>query len=167
MAEGHNAEYVVRVALEVVDTRTATNQVESTATQSASPGQQLPSFANTPTPKGKGKTFSDALTAQFLVSAGNKLLNASGNTELSQAIGMLGKYTFLGIRAFSGDPSAIAALAVDLASTALAEVRKNFTEQAMIQNEIDTARAQAGLLDLSGVKVTKHFFTGRYQYNRK
>lgn len=168
MAEGHNAEYVVRVALEVVDSRTATNQVESTATPSASPNQQTaPTTLAGPKGSGNGKSFSNALTAQFLIESGNKLLNATGNSQISQALAMAGKYTFLGIRAFSGDPSAIAALAVDLASTALAEVRKNFTEQAMIQNEVDTARAQAGLLDLGGVKVTKHFFTGRYQYNRK
>lgn len=161
------SEYTIKIIHEIVDSRSATNEVASTATPNANQQQaSSPLKSGSPKSGGKGKTFSDALTAQFLIQSGNKLLNATGNSQISQALAMAGKYAFLGIRAFSGDPSAIAALAVDLASTALAEVRKNLTEQAMIQNEVDTARAQAGLLDLSGVKVTRNFFTGRYQYNR-
>ena len=167
MAGNPSAEYTIRIVHEVVDSRTATNEVASTATPSANPTGTAPTSLAGPKGGGNGKSFSNALTAQFLVGAGTRLLNATGNSGVSQAVGMVGKYAFLGARAFVGDPAAIAALAVDLATVALTEVRKNLTDQAMIQNETDTARAQAGLLDLSGVKVTKHFFTGRYQYNRQ
>ena len=165
---GQNAEYTIRIVHEVVDSRTATNEVASTATPSANHNQSAaPTSIAGSKGSGNGKSFSNALTAQFLVGAGTRLLNASGNSGVSQAVGMVGKYAFLGARAFVGDPAAIAALAVDLATVALTEVRKNMTDQAVMQNETDTARAQAGLLDLSGIKVTKHFFTGRYQYNRQ
>jgi hypothetical protein len=163
----NNSEYVIRVVQEIVDTRTPTNQLPSTATPNPTPqAQNTPSTTPTPSASNNTKSILGSISAQFMIEAGSKLLNATGNSEMAQAIGDVSRYVFLGIRAASGDPSAIAALAINVAAKALTEVGKVQREQAQARNELDMARASAGLLDMSGVKVTKQFFTGRYQYSR-
>lgn len=110
----------------------------------------------------KQLALTGALSAQFLVEQSSRLLNATGNQQLANTISTGSRYAFLGVRALGGDVTAMATLAVSLASKALEEVRK----QAEQSNEIDNARIKSGLMNMEGVRMRKNFFTGRQQYNR-
>lgn len=60
-----------------------------------------------------------AISAGFLIQSGQKLIAATGNTQVSKAIGDTVKYGTLGIRVLSGDVTALASMAIDLASEAI------------------------------------------------
>jgi len=109
------------------------------------------------------RAIGGAISAQFMVSAASRLLNASGNNEAAKTVGDVGRYAFLGVRAMSGDPTAIATLALELATNAWEAARKN----AELLNKNDESQIRAGLLDLNGVTIRKDFWTGRYVYSRE
>jgi hypothetical protein len=153
-------EMVVRVVNQVVGGA----QVDLMVPGSKQPLHQVGQIGK-PEISNKG-SLGRTISAQFLVEAGSRLLNATGNSEISQAVSKTGRYVFLGARAIGGDPTAIATLAVDLASQALKAVMDQAKNDAQMRNDIDTARYNAGLLNLDGVKISKNFWTGRYEYSR-
>lgn len=110
------------------------------------------------------KTFGTgrAISAHFFVGAATRLLNASGNQQIAQTVGDIGRYAFLGARALAMDPTAIASLALDVATNAWEMARKNAEDS----NKDDEAMIRAGLMNLNGITVRKEFWTGRYVYSR-
>lgn len=67
----------------------------------------------------RSQVTGQAISAGFLIQSGQKLIAATGNTQVSKAIGDTVKYGTLGIRAFGGDFTALASMAIDLASEAI------------------------------------------------
>lgn len=110
----------------------------------------------------KGVSVGGAISLQFAVEQGSRLLNATGNQEIANAVSTTGRYGFLGARAVMGDPTAQITLLIMATTKLLEQVRK----QAEELNEIDTARIKAGLMNVEGVRVNKSFLTGRYNYSR-
>jgi len=110
----------------------------------------------------QGVGVGGAISAQMLVAQTSRLLDATGNQEVANMMQKTSRYTFLGMRALSGDITAQLNLAVSLATMALQEVRK----QADFSNETDNARIKAGLMDMQGVKVSKNWLTGVQTYSR-
>lgn len=127
------------------------------------PPVSIPSMIGEEQPnQGMGGT-GRAISAQLLVRAGSRLLSATGNQEIAQTVGNAARIGFNLARAATGDPVAIANLALDVATKALETARKN----AELANETDMVRYRSGLMDLTGLKVRKTFLTGRYVYSRE
>ena len=138
-----------------------TNPIAAPVTASADGTPQLlgmPMASGT----GQGGGVGKAISAQFLVGAASRLLNASGNQQIAQTVGDIGRYAFLGARALGGDPTAIATLALDIATNAWEAARKNAEEL----NNAEEAQIRAGLMNLENVTIRKDFWTGRYIYSR-
>lgn len=123
----------------------------------------------TQTVEGRGINFG-AISSQFLVAGGRKLISATGNTELARFLGESGKYGFAVSRIIASggtDVTAAAGLALDLAGEALKKATETAKAQAKLQNDVDMARLRAGLLDLSATdKITTNWWSGRYTYGR-
>jgi hypothetical protein len=108
-----------------------------------------------------------AISAQFLVRAGSRLIGATGNSEVSSAISKVAKYGFQTVRALlPPNPIGIATLALTLGADALDKVTDNIRKQAVADNETDNARIKAGLLDISSTQVKSNWFSGRQTYKR-
>jgi hypothetical protein len=108
-----------------------------------------------------------ALSAGFLIESGKKFLSAFGQNQALNVFGYAAKYTMLGIRAASLDPTAIATIAVDAATKIVTEYIAHEKEQAKQANATDIARMKAGifLYDANTVISTNAF--GRYTYKNK
>jgi hypothetical protein len=103
------------------------------------------------------------MSTQFVLGQVGRVVSATGNPEIATGIETVGRYTFLGIRALSGDPIAIASLSMDMISRVLQE----FSDSAKSQNETDETRIRYGLMNMNGVRMNKGFLFGRYNYTRE
>lgn len=102
------------------------------------------------------------ISGAFLVQSGRKLIAATGNSELATGIGNAIKYGTLGLRAATLDVSAIANIALDVATEAIKrvqEIRLERIERANQANQIDILKMQLGRI--SGEQITS-ITTNRY-----
>lgn len=110
------------------------------------------------------------ISAQFAIRAGRQLISATGNTQVSQVLQKATQYGFGVARIIASggtDVAAMAGLALNLANDAMRKANENARKLAKSQNEIDLARMNAGLLDMSDVTSIKtHWWSGRYKYGR-
>lgn len=83
----------------------------------------------------RSQVTGQAISAGFLIQSGQKLIAATGNTQISKTIGDTVKYGTLGIRAISGDFTALASMAIDLASEAIKKVNQ-LRQEAEVNNQI-------------------------------
>lgn len=83
----------------------------------------------------RSQVTGQAISAGFLIQSGQKLIAATGNTQISKTIGDTVKYGTLGIRALSGDFTALASMAIDLASEAIKKVNQ-LRQEAEVNNQI-------------------------------
>lgn len=82
----------------------------------------------------RSQVTGQAISAGFLIQSGQKLIAATGNTQVSKAIGDTVKYGTLGIRAFGGDFTALASMAIDLGSEAIKKVNQ-LRQEAEVNNQ--------------------------------
>lgn len=106
-----------------------------------------------------------AISAGFLIQSGQKLIAATGNTQVSKAIGDTVKYGTLGIRVLGGDFTALASMAIDLASEAIKKVNQ-LRQEAEVNNQIKYNQIRNGRVFLGSgqINVTKDWL-GREIYN--
>lgn len=130
--------------------------------QTAIPTQTAQGIGTIPNQQSRGISAGSAISLQFAVEQGSRLLNATGNQEIANAVSTTGRYAFLGARAIAGDPTAQITLMIMAVSKLLETVKK----QAEELNEIDTARIKSGLMNVEGLRVNKNFLTGRTYYSR-
>lgn len=97
-----------------------------------------------------------AISAGFLIQSGQKLIAATGNTQISKTIGDTVKYGTLGIRALSGDFTALASMAIDLASEAIKKVNQ-LRQEAEVNNQTKYNQILNGRIFLGNgqIDVTK------------
>jgi hypothetical protein len=134
-------------------------------------GEQEAGATEVPKPKvkkPKGDTgILGALDAQFLVRAGTRLISATGNNEVSAAISKVARYGFMTARAIlPPNPVGIATLALSVSADALDKITDDIRKRATAENEIDTARIKAGLLDVRDARVQTQWFSGRRTFKR-
>ena len=106
-----------------------------------------------------------AISVGFLIQSGQKLIAATGNTQVSKAIGDTVKYGTLGIRVLSGDVTALASMAIDLASEAIKKVNQ-LRQEAEVNNQTKYNQILNGRIFLGNgqIDVTKDWL-GREIYN--
>jgi len=118
-------------------------------------------------PSGDKDVLLGSISAQFLVRGANRLLSATGNSEVSSAIGKIARYGFMTARALlPPNPIGIATLALSISADALNKVTDNIRKQAAAENEVDNARIKAGLLDVTDVRIQTNWFSGKQTYKR-
>jgi len=125
----------------------------------------------TPTPKVPKPDDKDAIEgaikAQFLVGAASRIIAATGNNEISSAVSKIARYGFQVTRALlPPNPVGIATLALSISADALDKVTDNLRKQAAADNETDSARIKAGLLDITNTRVQTNWITGRKTFRR-
>ena len=79
-----------------------------------------------------------AISAHLLISGASRMLAATGNQELANGIRETAEWTFLGLRAVSMDPTAIATAAFKLSSLAIQKVTDYIEEQKEIAKNYNT-----------------------------
>lgn len=115
----------------------------------------------------KGEATGRGISAAFFVQAGQKLIAATGNTQISKGIGDTIKYATLGARMFSGDPTAIATLAIELSSEAIKKVNE-LKQEAQVNNQIKYNQIKSGKLFLgSGTTEVTTDWIGNKFYKTK
>lgn len=127
------------------------------------------SSSNTGENKASGGKFDSLLSAQFIAGNIQKFANATGNPEMiqiSSATGKMVKYGTAIHSAMNGNPIGIIAAGIEL----IAQVVENFCNEqrkkAEEQNNVDMSRINAGLMDISNVKIGKNFW-GQMTYEAK
>lgn len=125
---------------------------------------------NTPTSiPNQGGGFGQAISASFLIQSGRKLISASGNSQISQAIGNTVKYGTLTLQLFNPATAVPAALtmAVELASQALQKVNE-LKQEAQMNNQAQYNQIIGGSKFLgAGNFTTSTDFYGNITYNKK
>ena len=113
----------------------------------------------------RAEVTGQAISAGFLIQSGQKLIAATGNTQVSKAIGDTVKYGTLGIRVLSGDVTALASMAIDLASEAIKKVNQ-LRQEAEVNNQIKYNQIKNGRIFLGSgqIQVTTDWM-GREIYN--
>lgn len=113
----------------------------------------------------RSQVTGQAISAGFLIQSGQKLIAATGNTQVSKAIGDTVKYGTLGIRVLSGDVTALASMAIDLASEAIKKVNQ-LRQEAEVNNQIKYNQIKNGRVFLGSgqIQVTTDWM-GREIYN--
>ncbi|MCM1259627.1 MAG: hypothetical protein NC182_01625 [Prevotella sp.] len=101
----------------------------------------------------KGEATGRGISATFFVQAGQKLIAASGNTQLSKGIGDVMKYGSLVARSFTFDFTAIAALALELSSEAIKKINE-LKQEAQVNNQIKYNQIKSGRLFLGSGETT-------------
>lgn len=127
-----------------------------------------PDTGDTKESKSKGK-FDTLLSTQFLAGTFQKVANATGNEDarrLSSAVGQAVKYGGVAVDLISGNPVSLIATAIELATKALEAWCNEKKQKAEEQNNVDISRINAGLMDISNVKVSENFW-GRMTYSNK
>lgn len=111
----------------------------------SSTGQAIPMSSSA----GSARLAIGAISAQLLVGGASKILSSSGNQELAKGLNETGKWGFLALRSFSGDPVALVTMAINLIAE-LAKIveseRIRQEERAAAYNELDMMRMQVGQL---------------------
>lgn len=104
----------------------------------------------------RSQVTGQAISAGFLIQSGQKLIAAAGNTQVSKAIGDIVKYGTLGIRAFGGDFTALASMAIDLGSEAIKKVNQ-LRQEAEVNNQAKYNQLLNGRIFLGNgqIDVTK------------
>jgi hypothetical protein len=64
------------------------------------------------------------------------------------------------------NPVGIATLALTVSADALDKITDDIRKRATAENEIDTARIKAGLLDVRDARVQTQWFSGRRTFKR-
>lgn len=115
-----------------------------------------------------GQSMGQAISATFLIQSGQKLIAATGNTQISKAIGDTVKYSTLTVRAFSVDPyTAIATMALDFAVKAIKKVNE-LKQEAQINNQAQYNKILNGQIFLgSGEFIASKDWTGNITYSKK
>jgi hypothetical protein len=117
---------------------TVQNQIQQQEQVAGQVGIQTPSAS---AKKKQADGFLGAIDAQFLVRGANRLLSATGNTE-------------------------IATLALSISADALNKITDDIRKRAAAENEVDNARIKAGLLDVTDVRIQSNWFSGKQTYRR-
>lgn len=106
-----------------------------------------------------------AISVGFLIQSGQKLIAATGNTQVSKAIGDTVKYGTLGIRVLSGDVTALASMAIDLASEAIKKVNQ-LRQEAEVNNQAKYNQLLNGqqFLGSGQISISRNFW-GEKSYN--
>jgi hypothetical protein len=143
---------------------TVQNQIQQQEQVAGQVGIQTPSAS---AKKKQADGFLGAIDAQFLVRGANRLLSATGNTEISSAIGKVARYGFMTARALlPPNPIGIATLALSISADALNKITDDIRKRAAAENEVDNARIKAGLLDVTDVRIQSNWFSGKQTYRR-
>lgn len=125
---------------------------------------------NTPTSiPNQGGGFGQAISASFLIQSGRKLISASGNSQISQAIGNAVKYGTLTLQLFNPATAVPAALtmAVELASQALQKVNE-LKQKVQENNQTQYNKILSGEIFLGpGEYITTKDFWGNITYSKK
>lgn len=100
----------------------------------------------------RSQVTGQAISAGFLIQSGQKLIAATGNTQVSKAIGDTVKYGTLGIRVLSGDVTALASMAIDLASEAIKKVNQ-LRQEAEVNNQIKYNQIKNGRVFLGSGQI--------------
>ena len=100
----------------------------------------------------RAEVTGQAISAGFLIQSGQKLIAATGNTQVSKAIGDTVKYGTLGIRVLSGDVTALASMAIDLASEAIKKVNQ-LRQEAEVNNQIKYNQIKNGRVFLGSGQI--------------
>ena len=136
-------------------------------------GEQTGQTPQVPNPKAaKGdkpnpNALFGAIDAQFLIRASSRIISSTGNNEVSAAISKVARYGFQTVRAFlPPNPIGIATLALSVSADALDKITDDIRKRAAAENEIDTARIKAGLLDVRDARVQTQWFSGRRTFKR-
>lgn len=117
----------------------------------------------------QGSGFGQAISASFLIQSGQKLISASGNSQLSQAIGNTVKYGTLAMQLFNPATAITAGLTmvVDLASQAITKVNE-LRQEAKANNQAQYNKILSGQIFLGpGEYTTSKDFWGNITYSRK
>jgi hypothetical protein len=134
-------------------------------------GEQEAGATEVPKPKVKKPKGDEgilgALDAQFLIRGATRLISATGNNEVTAAISKVARYGFMTARALlPPNPVGIATLALSVSADALDKITDDIRKRATAENEIDTARIKAGLLDVRDARVQTQWFSGRRTFKR-
>ena len=134
-------------------------------------GEQEAGATEVPKPKVKKPKGDEgilgALDAQFLIRGATRLISATGNNEVTAAISKVARYGFMTARALlPPNPVGIATLALTVSADALDKITDDIRKRATAENEIDTARIKAGLLDVRDARVQTQWFSGRRTFKR-
>lgn len=113
----------------------------------------------------RSQVTGQAISAGFLIQSGQKLIAATGNTQVSKAIGDTVKYGTLGIRVLSGDVTALASMAIDLASEAIKKVNQ-LRQEAEVNNQAKYNQLLNGqqFLGSGQISISRNFW-GEKSYN--
>lgn len=113
----------------------------------------------------RSQVTGQAISAGFLIQSGQKLIAATGNTQVSKAIGDMVKYGTLGIRAFGGDFTALASMAIDLGSEAIKKVNQ-LRQEAEVNNQAKYNQLLSGqqFLGSGQISISRNFW-GEKSYN--
>lgn len=113
----------------------------------------------------RSQVIGQAISAGFLIQSGQKLIAATGNTQVSKAIGDTVKYGTLGVRVLSGDVTALASMAIDLASEAIKKVNQ-LRQEAEVNNQIKYNQILNGRVFLGSgrIDISRNFW-GEKSYN--
>lgn len=113
----------------------------------------------------RSQVIGQAISAGFLIQSGQKLIAATGNTQVSKAIGDTVKYGTLGVRVLSGDVTALASMAIDLASEAIKKVNQ-LRQEAEVNNQAKYNQLLNGqqFLGSGQISISRNFW-GEKSYN--
>ena len=106
----------------------------------------------------RSQVTGQAISAGFLIQSGQKLIAATGNTQVSKAIGDTVKYGTLGIRAFGS-------MAIDLASEAIKKVNQ-LRQEAEVNNQAKYNQLLSGqqFLGSGQISISRNIW-GEKSYN--
>lgn len=132
--------------------------------QSGIPTMDSSGAVGLPSQQGRrgGSGFIGGISAHLLISGASRMLAATGNQELANGIRETAEWTFLGGRAFAGDPTAIATAAFKLSALAISKITDYINEQkeiAQSYNELDLLKMRAGIIT---VKSNTEISYGKY-----
>lgn len=113
----------------------------------------------------RSQVIGQAISAGFLIQSGQKLIAATGNTQVSKAIGDTVKYGTLGLRALGGDFTALASMAIDLASEAMKKVNQ-LRQEAEVNNQAKYNQLLSGqqFLGSGQISISRNIW-GEKSYN--
>jgi outer membrane usher protein FimD/PapC len=96
--------------------------------------------------------FMSGISAQLMLSGFSRMLSATGNQELAGGIREGAEWMFLGSRALTGDPTAIATAAFKLSSEGIKLIKKYIDKQKEIAskyNEKDYILMRYGIISIN------------------
>ena len=114
-------------------------------------------------------SFADVLTGGFLISSGQKLISATGNSTLAKITGETAKWGTLAYQMFTNpNPyAAIATAAIELSALAIKKVNE-LKQEAQVNNQAKYNQIKSGniYLGVGAIEIKKDIW-GNKNYNKR